>query len=228
MTPQKDKASNTETQEVHPSSEPPALSFAEERDRRIQELKLKIQQAQEKKMADKAMAEAKEAAAANPDQMPTLAMDLSPIAKTFYGVPPAPIDKSQNMVVDDHQLEGEKPEESQNKPAASIERSGTDESLLKAPTRRLDSFAVPQADQDQPQADQDQPQADQDQQQAEQGQPVIDSQVDQAPFWTFATEKWSDEGVNYYAIPGKQLDKLAEEAAECFLTEKCASKMRFT
>lgn len=45
----------------------------------------------------------------------------------------------------------------------------------------------------------------------------------QGLFWTYATCKWSDEGIDYYSLPQKDLDKLAESAADLFVAEKCAT-----
>lgn len=68
----------------------------------------------------------------HPDQVQTLVMDLSPIAKTFYGTgvaAPAASDKSHQVGMDNsHGDTKVDPEE---------------EALLRAPTLKLDSFAAP-------------------------------------------------------------------------------------
>lgn len=58
-------------------------------------------------------------AGVNPDQIQTLPMDLSPLTRIFYG---APVEKNQNF----------QPES---------QRATTDDSILNAKTRNLDSFA---------------------------------------------------------------------------------------
>lgn len=45
----------------------------------------------------------------------------------------------------------------------------------------------------------------------------------QALFWTYATNKWQDEEIDYYAMGPKELDKLAEAASSSFVAENDAT-----
>ena len=79
--------------------------------------RLKIAEARKKKEMEATQV----AAGSVADQQQTLVVDLSPTLRTFYGAPHEDVKK--DLV---------------------LETKGTDDSILNAPTRRLDSFAPPE------------------------------------------------------------------------------------